>query len=177
MYRWLIAAAFLSTVPAANWLIGNVGTSCVPHGPCLVPVLPGVMAPSGVLVIGVALVLRSTLQEVADRRWVLACVVAGSAVSATFAPPSLVLASTAAFLAGELADWAVFSRLRAAGLPIALLAAGLVGSVIDSSVFLGLAFGSLDFLLGQVVGKMWASLIASAVIPRVLVFARAPSSD
>jgi hypothetical protein len=28
------------TIPAANWLIGHVGTTCVPDGPCLIPVLP-----------------------------------------------------------------------------------------------------------------------------------------
>jgi hypothetical protein len=50
-------------IPAANWLIGNVGTFCVPNGPCLVPVAPGLMAPSGVLMIGLALVLRDLVQR------------------------------------------------------------------------------------------------------------------
>ena len=50
--------AFLACVPAANWLIVHVGTVCVPEGPCLVPVAPGILAPSGVLTVGVALVLR-----------------------------------------------------------------------------------------------------------------------
>lgn len=97
MHRWLIAAAFLATIPAANWLIGNVGTVCVPHGPCLVPVFPGVMAPSGVLVIGVALVLRSLLQEAAGRAWVLGCILIGGALSAFIAHPALVVASVSAF--------------------------------------------------------------------------------
>ena len=42
----------------ANWLIGNVGVTCIPGGPCLIPVWPGIMSPSGVLMIGAALVLR-----------------------------------------------------------------------------------------------------------------------
>ncbi|MBA4271282.1 MAG: beta-carotene 15,15'-monooxygenase, partial [Methylobacterium sp.] len=33
---------FALTIPAANWLIGNAGTVCVPNGPCLVPVWPGI---------------------------------------------------------------------------------------------------------------------------------------
>ena len=33
----------------------RVGTTCVPDGPCLTPVLPGLMVPSGVLMIGAAL--------------------------------------------------------------------------------------------------------------------------
>jgi len=40
------------TIPAANWLIGHVGSECVPKGPCLIPVLPGVLAPSGVMMVG-----------------------------------------------------------------------------------------------------------------------------
>src|SRR5260370_12683653 len=51
------------TIPAANWLIGHVGTVCAPQGPCLVPVAPGLMAPSGVMMIGFALVLRDLVQR------------------------------------------------------------------------------------------------------------------
>jgi hypothetical protein len=57
--------AFIACIPLANWMIGNVGTVCAPpHGPCLVPVAPWgpggqpLMAPSGVLMVGLALVLR-----------------------------------------------------------------------------------------------------------------------
>ena len=45
---------FCLTIPAANWMIGHVGTMCIPNGPCLVPVAPGIMAPSGVLMVGAA---------------------------------------------------------------------------------------------------------------------------
>ena len=31
---------FCLTIPAANWMIGHVGTVCVPNGPCLIPVAP-----------------------------------------------------------------------------------------------------------------------------------------
>ena len=44
MTRYLTLAAFVATVPAANWLIGNVGTTCVPNGPCLLPVGFGLSA-------------------------------------------------------------------------------------------------------------------------------------
>jgi queuosine precursor transporter len=54
---------FCLTIPLANWMIGHVGTICVSNGPCLVPVAPGVMAPSGVLMIGAALVLRDLVQR------------------------------------------------------------------------------------------------------------------
>jgi hypothetical protein len=60
--NWLAVLAFLATIPAANWLIGNVG-ECVPGGPCLVPVGFGLMAPSGVFAIGAALVFRDAVHE------------------------------------------------------------------------------------------------------------------
>jgi hypothetical protein len=40
-------------------------------------------------------------------------------------------------------------------LVLAVLASGLVGAAVDSVLFLWLAFGSLDHLAGQLVGKMW----------------------
>jgi hypothetical protein len=45
-----------------------------------------------------------------------------------------------------------------------VILSGIAGAVIDSAVFLWLAFGSLDFLAGQVVGKAWASLVAVPMI-------------
>ena len=50
--------AFILTIPVANWMIGSLGAVCPPKSPCLIPVGFDLMAPSGVLMIGLALVLR-----------------------------------------------------------------------------------------------------------------------
>ncbi|WP_198370493.1 VUT family protein [Roseomonas rosulenta] len=142
-------------IPAANWLIGHVGTYCVPNGPCLVPVAPGLMAPSGVLMIGLALVLRDLVQRRLGVGYAALAVLAGAALSGFVAPPALVVASAVAFLLSEFADLIVFTPLQKRGLVLAVAASGAVGLVVDSVVFLWLAFGSLDFLAGQVVGKAW----------------------
>lgn len=159
--------AFLGCIPAANWMIGHVGTACAsPHGPCLLPVAPWgpgghpLMAPSGVLMIGLALVLRDLVQRRLGRFVVLGTIVAGAALSGAVAPPQLVYASAAAFLLSELADFAVYTPLQARGLVLAVLASGVVGLLADSVLFLWLAFGSLDFLAGQVVGKLWMVLLS-----------------
>ena len=162
--RNVLSAAFLLTIPLANWLIGHVGTVCIPRGPCLIPVAPGLMAPSGVLTIGAALLLRNLLQERAGRLWVSGCILIGAGLSALLAPPSIALASGVAFMASELADWSVYAPLRSSGRPRALIAAAMVGSVVDSGLFLWLAFGSLEFMAGQVVGKLWASLLVAAML-------------
>jgi uncharacterized PurR-regulated membrane protein YhhQ (DUF165 family) len=84
----------------------------------------------------------------------------GSALSAIFAPPSLVIASTLAFLLSEIADLAVYTPLARRGLLAAVVASSVVGLVVDSIVFLWFAFGSLEFLAGQVVGKGWMVLLS-----------------
>ena len=147
-------------IPAANWLIGHVGTLCVQDGPCLVPVAPGIMAPSGVLMIGLALVLRDLVQRRLGVGFSAAAVLAGAALSAFLAPPSLVLASAVAFLLSEFADLAVYTPLQKRRLVMAVLASSVVGLVVDSIAFLWLAFGSLEYLAGQVLGKLWMVLLA-----------------
>lgn len=147
-------------IPAANWLIGHAGTFCVPNGPCLVPVAPGLMAPSGVLMIGLALVLRDLVQRRLGLGFAAGAVLAGAALSAFLAPPALVIASAVAFLVSEFADMAVYTPLQKRGLVLAVAASGAVGLLVDSVAFLWLAFGSLDFLAGQVVGKAWMVLAA-----------------
>ena len=157
---------FLVTVPVANWMIGNVGTVCIPKGPCLIPVAPGLMAPSGVLLIGVALVLRDAVHEYFGSKIVLGAILVGAALSAFVAPAPLVIASGVAFLLSELADMAVYTPLRKKRLAMAVLASGVVGAVVDSAAFLWIAFGSLDYLAGQVVGKAWMTIGAAAFLWR-----------
>ena len=76
------------------------------------------------------------------------------------APAALVMASAAAFLLSEFADFAVYTPLARRRLVLAVVASSLVGLVVDSIVFLWLAFGSLEFLSGQIVGKLWMVLLA-----------------
>lgn len=160
--------AYIASIPAANWLIQHVGTVCVPNGPCLVPVAPGfngpLMAPSGVLMVGLALVLRDLVQRRLGALAGLGAIVLGTGLSAMLAPPALVMASAIAFLISELADFAVYTPLQKRGLLLAVIASSMVGLVVDSLAFLWLAFGSLEFLAGQIVGK---ALMVLATVPAI----------
>lgn len=157
---------FIACIPLANWMIGNVGAVCVPQGPCLVPVWPWgpgdkpLLAPSGVLMIGLALVLRDLVQRRLGRGIAVGAIVAGAALSGAVAPPQLLVASATAFLLSELADFAVYTPLQSRGLVLAVLASSVVGLIADSVLFLWLAFGSLDYLAGQILGKLWMVLLA-----------------
>jgi uncharacterized PurR-regulated membrane protein YhhQ (DUF165 family) len=167
---WTAFACFLASIPLANWMIGNIGTVCVPNGPCLVPVAPGLMAPSGVLTVGVALVLRDVVQRCLGLPIGLLAILGGTALSALVAPAPLVVASGIAFALSELADFAVYTPLQRRRLMLAVVASSVIGLVVDSVIFLSLAFGSLGYLPGQVVGKLWAVLIA---VPLVRLLRRA----
>ena len=160
--KYIYFAALAATIPTANWLIENVGVVCITQGPCIIPVGFGLMAPSGVLVIGLALVLRDAVHEYFGWRGSLLAIVVGAAMS--ILSPALALASGAAFLVAELADLAVYARLRRAGRWLAVAASGVVGAFVDSAVFTVLAFGSLDFSAGNALGKIYASAIVAALL-------------
>lgn len=162
--RYLVFLAFLATIPAANWMIGNVGLTCLPDGPCLIPVGLGLMAPSGVLMIGLALVLRDAVQQFLGIKWAIAAIAGGVVLSAMFAPPYLVVASAVSFALAETLDLAVYTPLRRRNLSLAVLASGAVGAVVDSAAFLLIAFGSLEFVSGQIVGKVWMTVAAALLL-------------
>jgi queuosine precursor transporter len=155
---FIYLAGFGASIPLSNWMIGHVGVVCPDNGPCLLPVGPGLLAPSGVLVVGIAFVLRDLVQRRLGKGWTLLAIALGALLSAVLAPPPLVVASSCAFAISELADFAVYTPLQRRGLVLAVLASSLAGLVVDSILFLQLAFGSLDFLAGQVVGKAWMVL-------------------
>ena len=160
----LALALFILTIPAANWMIGHVGTVCPPDTPCLIPVAPGIMAPSGVLMIGLALVLRDIVQRRLGAPAGLAAIAAGVVISTWLAPPPIVVASAAAFARSELAEFFVYTPLRRRRFVLVVVASSTIGLVVDSAVFLHLAFGSLGFLPGQILGKLWMVLLAIPVL-------------
>jgi len=164
MTKYYVFLSFMMTLPVANWLIGNFGTTCVENGPCLIPVGFGYMAPSGVLVIGLSLVLRDWLQELTDWRWSAVAVTFGAFISYLVADPFIALASAIAFLSSEMLDLAVYTPLRKSGRHIAVLLSGVIGAIADSMLFVYIAFGSIEFALGTVLGKLYASIVVAAYL-------------
>lgn len=163
MTRIALFAAFVLTVVGANWALGRYG---------VVPVGFGLEAPAGVYFAGLAFGLRDALHERAGRWWVLAAIGTGAAVSWLFEDAATIpgghvaiaVASAAAFGLSELADLAVYEPLRERSWPAAVAASNVVGAVVDSALFLWLAFGALDHLAGQVVGK---TLMVALSVPIV----------
>ena len=156
--------AFALCVPVANWMLSHVGWGCSPDSPCVIPVAPGLMAPSAVLMAGLALILRDLVQRRLGVWWSVAAIVVGGVLSWWVAPPALVYASVAAFMFSELADLIIYTPLQRRRLVLAVVASGVVGLFVDTMIFLYLAFGSLDFMWGQIVGKGWMVLLAIPAI-------------
>ncbi len=152
---------FVSTIFLANWLIQNAGAGCDPV--CVIPVWPGIMAPSGVLAIGLGFTLRDLVQRRLGAGWTIIGIVAGAVLSAWLSP-ALALASGVAFLFSELADLVVYTPLQRRNLIAAVLASNLVGLVVDSILFLSLAGIPMIFLPGQIIGKLWMTVLALPVI-------------
>jgi len=161
---YIFFALYIACIPLANWLIGHFGTFCVPDGPCMIPVWWGIAAPSGVLAVGAALVLRDLVQRRLGLSFSLAAIVIGAAISWLISPPFLVLASVVAFVFSETADALVFTPLQKRGLLVAVCVSALAGILVDSVLFLHFAFHSQEFLSGQIIGKLWAVLASLPVI-------------
>jgi uncharacterized PurR-regulated membrane protein YhhQ (DUF165 family) len=145
---WLLA--YIGTIVAANFAITAWG---------LVPVGLGLVAPAGVYFAGLAFTFRDLTQDALGRRWTFGAILAGAALSSVLSP-QLALASGGAFLVSETADLLVYSPLRERHWLGAVALSNTVGLVLDSALFLWLAFGSLDFLAGQLVGKAWMTALA-----------------
>jgi uncharacterized PurR-regulated membrane protein YhhQ (DUF165 family) len=145
---------FIATIFGANWAIQTYG---------LVPVGPGLLAPAGVYFAGLAFTFRDLAQEKVGRGWIVAAIAAGAVISAVVST-KFALASGIAFLISELLDFAVYTPLRRRNWIGAVVASNVVGLVADSILFLLLAFGSLQYLPGQIVGKAWMTVLAAGVL-------------
>lgn len=168
---YIYFVGFIASIWFANWLLTHWGTVKFPDSPYLIPVLPAwanpfggeILAPSGVLAIGLSFTLRDLVQRRLGWRFAFVGIVIGAGLSA-FLDPQLAVASCLAFLFAETLDLFVYTPLQRRNLPAAVVGSNIVGIVVDSTVFLLFAFGSLAHLDGQIIGKAWMTLFALPLI-------------
>lgn len=148
----VLFVAFVATVVLANWLVNEAG---------IVHVGLGYQAPAGVFVVGVAFSLRDALQERAGKIAVIAAIGLGAALSFGLEDlRAIALASAAAFAVSETLDFAIYTLLRRRSWLAAATASNAIGLIVDSVIFLTLAFGSLEFLEGQIFAKAYMTALA-----------------
>ena len=154
--RWgvLWFLLYLGSIVAANWMVATFG---------IVPVGFGFVGPAAVYVVGLTFTFRDLLHESLGKRFVVVGILGGTALS-VIVSPQFALASGAAFLLSESLDFAIYTPLRKRTFLGAVLLSNVAGLTLDSVVFLWLAFGSLEYLPGQIVGKAWMTLLAVLVL-------------
>lgn len=119
------ALAYVASVVLVNWLFTVIPPVALPGGD---------LWPPTSLVVGFVFVVRDYAQRAVGHK-VLLAMLAGGVVSYFMAGPEIALASVAAFLVGELLDWAVYTYT---GRPFSqrILLSSLVSTPVDSAVFL-----------------------------------------
>ena len=151
---FLLLAGYVGAIVAANWAIARFG---------FVPVGFGLMAPAGVFFAGLCFEFRDLVQDTLGRWWAVLAILIGAFLSA-FISKQFAVASGVAFLLGELADFTFYTPMRQRFWLLAMIVANTIGDIVDSAIFLYLAFGSLNFIAGQVIGKAYCTLIPVALL-------------
>ena len=144
---------------AAAMTVANLSVAA--FGPAISPV-------NAFVLIGLDLALRDWL-HVRIKAWqMLALIVAAGAITYALNPAAgkIAVASSAAFTAAALVDWATFARMRGSWL-FRANGSNVVGAAVDSLIFPTLAFGALmphivalQFVAKVVGGAMWAWVLA-----------------
>lgn len=121
---------------------------------------PGLYAPSGVLFAGLVFTLRDICHEKLGSLWTCILIVLGSFLSIILSTPELALASGISFLASEFLDMVIYTPLRKKRWISAVILSNTAGLILDTILFLSIAFGSLDYTLGQIIGKLEMTIVA-----------------
>ncbi len=147
--NWKFTVLYVAAIVAVNY-----GFTVIP--PVILP--GGVVWPPVALLVGLVFVLRDFAQREAGH-YVIAAMLLGALLSYVMAGPEVALASTAAFLASEFADWAVYS-FTGRTLSQRVLWSSAVSTPLDSAVFLwGIGLFSLPVLAAMTASKMVGALI------------------
>jgi uncharacterized PurR-regulated membrane protein YhhQ (DUF165 family) len=140
-------AGFVLSIVGANWALARWG---------IVSIGFGLMAPAGVYFAGLAFSMRDAVRETLGRTGVIIAIAVGAGLSYLMEDAqTFAVASGVAFAFSETADALVYEPLRSRSWLAAVSLSNTVGVVVDSALFLWLAFGSLAFIEGQIVAKLY----------------------
>jgi len=151
-YRY--TTSYIALIVLVNW-----GFTVVP----LMEMPGGEMWPPMSLVVGLIFVARDYAQREIGHRVIIAMLVA-AALSYVMASPFVAVASLAAFLISEFADWAVYSFTKKP-LHERILISSAIATPLDSAVFLSV-IGHLSWsgVIAMTVSKMIAALIVWKIV-------------
>ena len=146
-------AAYILAIVLVNWLFDALPIVETPLGAW----------PPASIVVGFVLILRDMAQREVGH-YVLVAMLAAGVVTWFMVDPFIALASVAAFLVSETADWIVYTVTRRP-LRDRILASSAVSSPLDSAVFLGLIglLSPASFIL-QTLSKFTGALVIWGIL-------------
>lgn len=148
--------SYIALIVLVNW-----GFTVVP----LLEMPGGEKWPPMSLVVGLIFVARDYAQREIGHRVIIAMLVA-AALSYVMASPFVAVASLAAFLISEFADWAVYSFTKKP-LHERILISSAIATPVDSAVFLAVINHlSWSGVIAMTVSKMIAALIVWQIVRR-----------
>ena len=146
-------AAYVASIVLVNWLFEALPIVETPLGAW----------PPASLVVGFVLILRDLAQREVGH-YVLIAMLAAGVITYVMVDPFIALASVAAFLVSETADWLVYT-LTNRPLRDRILASSAISSPLDSLVFLGLiGFLSPASFILQSLSKFAGAVVTWAVL-------------
>lgn len=150
------AFVYVASVVLVNWLFTVIPPVTLPSGDLWPPVS---------LAVGFVFIVRDYAQRAIGHK-VLLAMFAGGVASYFMAGPEIAFASMAAFLVGELLDWAVYTGTRRPFSQRVLLSS-LVSTPVDSAVFLFLIhMASPGSILIMTLSKLAGALVVFFLLRR-----------
>ena len=159
-WRW--TALYVALMPLINWSFAAVPTATIPDS------LGGGQFQPLAIITGLVLVVRDFAQREV-KHWIFAAMLIGLALSTLTSDLTVVVASGAAFLVSETADWAVYTFTKRP-LSQRIMLSSAVGAPIDQIVFLGLASLVVPgiFAWGTVVTGIMSKLLGAWVVSQIV---------
>jgi uncharacterized PurR-regulated membrane protein YhhQ (DUF165 family) len=157
-----MTALYVALMPLINWAFAGIPTIPIPE------TLGGGEWHPFTIVTGLVLVARAFAQR-EIKHWIFAAMIAGLALSTLTAWPVIVLASGAAFLISETADWAVYTFVKRP-LSQRIMLSSIIGAPVDQLLFLWLASFAVPgiFAWGSVLTGIVSKLVGAWVVSRLV---------
>ncbi len=150
------SSLYVFSVVLVNWLFAVIPPVALPGGEIWPPVS---------LIVGFVFVIRDYAQRAISHK-VLFAMLLGAGISYFMAGPEIAFASMAAFMAGELLDWAMYTYT---GRPFSqrVLLSSLVSTPVDTTVFLFLInMAGIGTIVIMTLSKLAGALVVFLLVRR-----------